>query len=228
MSSGIIAFFNEISSEYDDLITRTVPRYGEMFWAMLYYLPDSFEPEWIVELGCGTGNLTALLARRWPKSTITVVDVSTEMLQKTTEKLSAHSLIPVESYFEEVSFEPGQFDLVISSIAMHHVPDPQKEPLIRRIGEWLAPGGFFVLGDQVRGANQRLYQADVTYYEAYAREHGALEDDILAWREHRESVDHYATVAELMAWMRAAGLVDVDLLWRYCFWAVLQGQKPKA
>jgi tRNA (cmo5U34)-methyltransferase len=226
-SSAIIEFFNQISSEYDDFISRTVPRYREMFWAIMYYLPPDFVPSRILELGCGTGNLTRLAHERWPNSHITVVDISEEMLQKTAEKLGPRTqLTSVQSYFEDLDFAPGQFDLVMSSIAMHHILDPEKERLIGKIHQWLRPGGFFVLGDQIQGANPRLYQADVAFYEAYAQENGASPEDVRQWREHRETLDHYATLDDLTRWMKQSGFQDVDVLWRYCFWAVIQAQKP--
>lgn len=229
MSAHVMDFFNQISAEYDDFIARTIPRYREMFWAMMHYLPADFAPRQILELGCGTGNLTRILYERWPQSQITVVDISGEMLQKTAEKL-AHSaqLSMVESSFEDLLFSAGQFDLVISSIAMHHLSDEAKARLIRDLYAWLRPEGFFVLGDQVRGANQRLYEADVAFYEAYALQNGATEEDVSQWREHRETQDHYASLEDLAGWMREAGFLGIDVLWRYCFWAVLQGQKRGA
>lgn len=226
MPTETLTFFNRISQEYDGMITRSVPRYQEMFWAMLYYLPPSFLPAGILELGCGTGNLTRQLHERWPQSPITVVDFSPEMLEITSQKLNTPLLTPVESAFESLDLPEGQFDLVISSIAVHHLSDPEKARLFHRIYTWLRPGGFFVLGDQVMGANQRLHQADLLHYEAYARSYGATESDIQNWREHRQTQDHYATIADLTTWMNEAGFQCVDIVWRYCFWTVFQGQKP--
>lgn len=227
MSQETSRFFNELSTEYDALINRSVPRYQEMFWAMLYYLPPDFQPVTILELGCGTGNLSRILADRFPQARLTLVDIAEEMLSMTAEKLNLPERLQlVESAFETLDFPAGQFDLVISSIAVHHIQDEAKARLIRQIGAWLRPGGFFVLGDQVRGATERLYQADVSYYEHYAAQSGASEADVAQWRTHRETMDHYATLDNLTTWMRSAGLQHVDVLWRYCFWSVLQGQKP--
>lgn len=225
MSQHIAEFFNQLSQEYDVVIERSVPRYREMFWAMLYYLPEDFHPQNILELGCGTGNLTALLAKRWPESKITVVDFSEQMLHITAQKIPSTQLIQMQSSFQTLAFPPNTFDLVISSIAIHHVQDAEKRQLIQNLYTWLKPNGFFVLGDQVRGASQRLYETDVQIYETYAQETGATQDDIQQWREHREEADHYATLDDLKSWLREAGFQEHDVLWRYCFWAVLQAQK---
>ena len=75
-------FYNNISKEYKDLLDRAIPRYREMFSAMLHYLPNGFTPIRILELGCGTGNLTENIINKYPESELTVVDISVEMLEE--------------------------------------------------------------------------------------------------------------------------------------------------
>ena len=82
MTLNVMQFFDQAVSEYDELIQAAIPRYDEIFWAMFYYLPEDFNPTNILELGCGTGNLTRLIAKRWPESQITIVDISKEMLKE--------------------------------------------------------------------------------------------------------------------------------------------------
>ena len=53
-------YFGAMVGEYDSLIRRAVPRYDEMTARLLDYLPPSATS--ILELGCGTGNLTMLSA----------------------------------------------------------------------------------------------------------------------------------------------------------------------
>jgi SAM-dependent methyltransferase len=43
---------------------------------------------------------------------------------------------------EELAFQPEQFDLVVSSLALHYVED--YADLMRRVGTWLRPGGVLV------------------------------------------------------------------------------------
>jgi tRNA (cmo5U34)-methyltransferase len=225
MPPSTTEFFNQISEDYDDVIAKIVPVYREILWAMLYYLPQDFEPRQILELGCGTGNLTRLLVERWPNSQITAVDISPEMLQVIEKKINSRQVSLKESSFEALQVNPNEFDLVISSLAIHHVQNPAKQDLLVRIHDWLTPGGFFVMGDQVIATSQRIAKADMAYYETLVTTQGATEEELQQWREHRDSLDHYATLANFTLWLGKAGFIQWDLLWRYLFWSVIQAQK---
>jgi trans-aconitate 2-methyltransferase len=93
-------------------------------------------PQRVVDLGCGTGDLTSMLARRWPKASVTGVDASPEMLE------AARSLDTGIDWVEaDLSvWEPeAPFDVVFSNATLHWLDD--HEHLFQRITGWVAPGG---------------------------------------------------------------------------------------
>ena len=145
-------FFDQVSEGYDTTIFRTVPPYREMFEALIGYcfLPVD-RPLAILELGCGTGNLTQLLAHNFPQAHLSFVDLSGDMLVQTARKLDplSKAYTPVRGGFMDVDFPEGRFDLVTSSIALHHLSDEEKPAMYRRIYGWLKPGGRFRCADQV-------------------------------------------------------------------------------
>jgi trans-aconitate 2-methyltransferase len=99
---------------------------------------DVESPRQVVDLGCGPGNLTALLARRWPDATVTGLDSSPEMIE------SARALeAPGKLCFELAdlgSWAPaGPLDVVVSNATLQWVPD--HVTLLDRFVDWLAPGG---------------------------------------------------------------------------------------
>ncbi len=227
MPATVEQFFDRVSAEYDDLIQVAVPRCDEVMRMLLHYLPPSFTPRTILELGCGTGSLTRHLAARWPGAEFTVVDISGEMLEKVQANLPSVRFTTRQCAFEQLELPAGSYDLVASSFAIHHLHDPDKAALLQSIGQWLAPGGFFIWADGFSSGNARLHQVNMDTYEALAREKGASEAMIAEWRAHRETLDHYARLEDVLAWFRAAGFESVDVLWRFCQNAVLQGQKPQ-
>jgi trans-aconitate 2-methyltransferase len=93
-------------------------------------------PSRVVDLGCGTGALTEVLADLWPEAQITGIDRSPEMLTQ------AEPLVRPKLSFEHrdiESFRPTGEDLLISNAALHWIPD--HESLLLRFAKALPPGG---------------------------------------------------------------------------------------
>jgi len=74
-------FFDALTDDYTATIERCFPRYREMLWALLDYLPRKRSPSAILELGCGTGNLSELRANRFPTASLRLVDLSGESIE---------------------------------------------------------------------------------------------------------------------------------------------------
>ncbi len=93
----------------------------------------------VIDLGCGTGELTKILAERLPKSDVLGIDNSPEMLSKA----SLHANTQLR--FERVSIEEisGQWDLVFSNAAIQWVED--HEQLIPKLIALVRPGGQLVV-----------------------------------------------------------------------------------
>lgn len=96
-------------------------------------------PSYVADLGCGPGNLTALLARRWPRARVIGVDSSPEMIQ-------AASALSVEP---PVSFRLGDVrdwqadsrpDVITCNAVLQWVPD--HHGLVVSWADMLAPDGW--------------------------------------------------------------------------------------
>lgn len=114
-------------------------------------------PRAVVDLGCGAGNLTALLAERWPDARVTGLDSSPEMVAEAVRTARSHGL-PVEFAVGDVRdwTPPPDVDVVVSSAALHWVPGHEEllTGWTRRLppGGWLAvqvPGNFDAPSHQV-------------------------------------------------------------------------------
>jgi trans-aconitate 2-methyltransferase len=114
-------------------------RYTDQRSRPFYDLTDRIaaeQPAHLVDLGCGDGELTATLARRWPAATITGVDSSTDML----------AAAPAG---ERLSFVAGDIarwqpdrpvDVLVSNAALQWVDG--HADLLPRFVSWLSPGGW--------------------------------------------------------------------------------------
>jgi tRNA (cmo5U34)-methyltransferase len=218
-------FFEGISSEYDEVFKKLVPPFPQMLQTMFDYLPQEFKPQRVLELGCGTGNLTKVISTYWPNCDLTVVDISKVMLEKTREKTQHKNLKLIESSFADVEFDSKSFDLVTSSLAIHHIKDLQKQKLIGKIIEWLSPKGVFVFNDCVRAESERLYRQAEKEWVDLALAQGLTRTQMDLQIEHHRNHDHYPVLLELANWLKQAGFREVDVLWRRCIWAVLYAGK---
>lgn len=93
----------------------------------------------VIDLGCGTGELTLRLADRIPGSHVVGIDLSEEMLEK------ARALERPGLHFEcrDIRALEGEWDLIFSHAAIHWVEDHRE--LIPRLLSLVAPGGQLAL-----------------------------------------------------------------------------------
>lgn len=100
----------------------------------------------VLELGSGTGNLSSLIVNC---RELVSVDVSEKM--EAIAKLKLRHL-PNRRFIkadllEAFTQDLGKFDAVISTYAVHHLTDPEKERLFQLVFDCLRPGGRAVFGD---------------------------------------------------------------------------------
>jgi trans-aconitate 2-methyltransferase len=82
-------------------------------------IPD-IDPRRIVDLGCGTGELTAVLASRWPDAEVVGIDSSTDMIERA---VAAHPAIDWRVK-DIAGWEPkGSLDLIFSNATLHWLDD---------------------------------------------------------------------------------------------------------
>jgi len=227
-------FFTQGSAGYDAEILQIVPLYPQLFEELLESCEfpagslNKKDPLIILELGCGTGNLSLLLSQVYPNAHLTVVDASAEMVALAEAKISQPQKVsPVVSDFRSLAIPPNSVDLVISSLALHHLPDEDKPGFYQQILGWLKPGGLFRCADQAI-LNPRAEGLDyqLQRWEAKALANGADPAVLAHWKTHLLTQDHYATVPEYLNWLSEAGFTDVDCYWRSAFWSVFGGSKP--
>lgn len=123
-------------------------------------------PRTVVDLGCGPGNLTALLAERWPHSQVTGVDSSAEMIAKA--QPGDNLRFEVADLRDWVSTGATPVDVLFSNATLQWVPGHLEllPALVGRVapGGWLAfqvPGNF----DEPSHTLRRALAAESPYAE---------------------------------------------------------------
>jgi trans-aconitate 2-methyltransferase len=97
-------------------------------------------PPRVIDLGCGTGNSTAQLHRRWPQAKLTGLDSSPAMLAQARKDHPEWQWMesPIEDWKPQ-----GSYDLVFSNAALHWVPDHAE--LFPRLLRAVAPRGVLAV-----------------------------------------------------------------------------------
>jgi 2-polyprenyl-3-methyl-5-hydroxy-6-metoxy-1,4-benzoquinol methylase len=112
----------------------------------------------VVDLGCGTGQISLPLAMTGAR--VLAVDVSSAMirrLESEAQRRGAASLDGLALPIEELVLPAESVDLVVSSYALHHLRDADKSRLVAAAYGWLRPGGRLIVADMMfgRGASSR-------------------------------------------------------------------------
>jgi len=214
-------YFDTIAAGYDSFALRAMPRYEEMLGEIVRCLPDG--PRDLLELGCGTGTLTAILMRRYPDAKLTAIDASAEMIETARERVPAKRVSFVVSLFEDLELPDASFDLIASNMSLHHIAD--KGPFYKRLRKAMRQGGSFIFGDELTGAIPRIAKLNWNGWLEFASRQGNLsEEEIARIIQHEREFDHYETLPDQIDLLSGAGFVSVDCVWRYLIYGVFLAQ----
>jgi ubiquinone/menaquinone biosynthesis C-methylase UbiE len=104
----------------------------------------------VLDVGCGTGILALEVARRVGRTgRVAGVDPGTEQIARARAK-AARRNAPIEfqiGVIEQLPFPDHSFEVVFSTLMMHHLPAPLKRQGLAEITRVLKPGGRLVIAD---------------------------------------------------------------------------------
>jgi tRNA (cmo5U34)-methyltransferase len=200
---------------YDVEIRRFIPGYDDMLATGVELLATLAPPAaHVLDLGGGTGALSAAVLGGLPEARVTVLDVDRAMLDEAQRRLAP--------FGDRVEFREGSFldplpaaDAAVASLALHHVHDlGAKTGLYRAIHAALAPGGVFLNLDAAITDGPRLRELVFKRWAARMAERGITEAEarghFAAWAEE----DRYFPLEEELAALKRAGFAEVECFWR--------------
>lgn len=220
--------FDRTSGTYDRARRQLVPGFDDFYGAILGAIPHSKDEELrVLDLGAGTGLLSAMVAEEFPRARVTLLDFSTEMLTVSRQRFTSEGDrfdLRVSDYAEEEL--PGGHEVIVSSLSIHHLEDSGKKALFRRIHDSLPECGVFVNGDQILGETPEIERGYHEWWLRRVRDAGVGEED-LADSLERQKQDRNATLRSQMAWLAEAGFEAVESVYQDHRFAVYGGRKSE-
>jgi tRNA (cmo5U34)-methyltransferase len=219
--------FDAAAEVYDGQRRKVIPCFDDFYGTAVDMIP--FDPEdafTVLDLGAGTGLLTALILGRFPKARPTLLDFSEKMIEKAKERFQAKEEVRFCTLNYALSPLPGDFHLVVSAMSIHHLSDSEKRGLFQRIFEALLPGGHFIHAELVRGATEFSETVHRRVWLNHLEKAGLTEDQVSVILE-RMTYDKTASLEAQLTWLRDAGFADVDCYFKYYNFAVYSGRKPE-
>ena len=99
----------------------------------------------VLEIGCGTGNLTIMAKRAYPHLEVIGCDPDPRALDRARRKTGEIRF--EQGYAERLPYADGEFDRVLSSMMLHHIDDDAKTAAAAEVFRVLRPGGRLHLVD---------------------------------------------------------------------------------
>lgn len=223
-------FDEAVADVFDDMVSRSVPLYGEI-QKMLLQLGARFAQEnsTVYDLGCATGTTLVALAKHVPESTRLVgVDLSPPMLEEAQRKLKKYGLAERCELRAMDLNEP--LDLKDASVVamgwtLQFVRPMRRDALIRSIYDAMRPKGVLLVTEKVLVVDPVLNRLYIDLYLDYKRQQGYSELEIAKKREALENVLIPYRVEENIELLQRNGFESVDVFFRWYNWCGLIGVK---
>lgn len=128
-------------------------------WHELQTLLPNLKDKRVLDLGCGFG-WHCRYAREQQASSVIGVDLSENMLQRAREMTDDPQIQYEQLAIEDIDFAPGQFDVVISSLALHYIE--RLDTVYAKINDCLAEGGHLYSPPNIPSSPLALRRIGIT------------------------------------------------------------------
>jgi SAM-dependent methyltransferase len=229
----------EVASAYLNERSLVIPdreKQLEIMLRVIRYAPAM--PGRVLDLGCGEGILLAAVLEAYPYAKGIALDFSPRMLDQARLQLARFGLRAqtAEADLNSTRWREvvtGPFDVVVSGLAIHHLPHPRKQELYQEIFDLLAEGGVFLNTEHVASPTTLVEGISNDNMAEHLLARRLRDGDNVTFEEVRtaflerpdRAANILAPVEDQCEWLRKIGFQHVDCYWKCLEIAVLGGMK---
>ncbi|WP_028548409.1 class I SAM-dependent methyltransferase [Paenibacillus sp. UNC451MF] len=225
MNENVRILFNEVAQQYDQQRKQLIPCFDDFYETAIRWTYSTKESPRILDLGAGTGLLSAGILHKFPHAQLTLVDLSDKMLETARQRFADNRRIEyIVADYSQYEFD-GRYDIIVSSLSIHHLRHQDKKALFHKLYTLLEEGGVFINADQAMGLTPFIDLSYKKQWEAWIRSNGLSVEAVEASIERRK-LDINATVEDQILWLGETGFLDVDCVYKYNDFAIFHARKP--
>lgn len=222
---NIAEVFDIAAKDYDQTRRKYISCFDDFYGIAIEQIPyDSDDSFRILDLGAGTGLLSSLVKDLFPLCKITLTDISSEMLKKARKRLGYSDSI---SYIENDYIKdeiPGEYDVVISALSLHHSTQIELNSIVSKINKSLRNGGIFINADQILGRTPEIEVAYEKAWLAQAKSSGCTENEITVALKRMEA-DQTLPLSTQINLLEQEGFENTNCWYQHYRYAVYSGVK---
>lgn len=216
--------FDAVSRKYDEQRQRFIPCFSDFYGVSVSVASVDMENPDILDVGAGTGLLSAFLMERYPDASFTLIDISEKMLDMAKDRFKGNSNVKyIAADYSKYDFAE-KYDMVVSALSIHHLKDEEKKELYKKSYSILNENGIFINADQVHGETPFIEKLNKTTWRQHVEKSGLTEEEIMAGYE-RTMLDKDSKLDQQLDWLKEAGFCDVSCIYKYYQFAVMFGRK---
>ena len=169
----------------------------------------------VVDLGAGTGGLSAAILDALPDVRVQLIDVDPNMLEVAATRCALRTPIGIELRHARFGDQLPRCHAVVASLALHHVAThAEKRELYRAIHGALEPAGLVAVADALlhRSGPERHRMIEDLY--AHMGRNGISLDEANAHLAQWAQEDFYVSLPDELALLADAGFPRPDCFWR--------------
>lgn len=192
---------------YDYLIQKFLK---ERVWKS--YFIESFTnkaPQEVLDIGCGTGTLSMMIKSQYPNTIITGLDGDSQILEIAERKMieSGTKIQFVNGLSYKIPFPDNHFDIVTSTLMIHHLSNEDKHRTFKEVYRVLKPGGEFNIADWGKPNNiaTRLLFYSVQLLDGFA----TTRDNVKGLLPHYLTDDGFVKVQEMKKFNTIGGSISI-------------------